>query len=149
MASFCVVTVSDTRTIENDASGNEIVRAIEAGGHSVLSRRVVRDDAQALNDAFDEMMGKGSNAIIFSGGTGITSRDLTYETIARRLDKRIDGFGELFRYLSYAEVGSAAMMSRAFGGLSAGTLVFCLPGSPEGAVLASETIAATTCEFTS
>ncbi len=114
------------------------MRAIEGGGHSVLSRRVVRDDVQALNDVFDEMMGTGSNAIIFSGGTGITSRDLTYETIARRLDKRIDGFGELFRYLSYAEVGSAAMMSRAFGGLSAGTLVFCLPGSPDGAVLAME-----------
>ncbi|MDH2906203.1 MAG: molybdenum cofactor biosynthesis protein MoaB [Methanomassiliicoccales archaeon] len=137
-ASFCVVTVSDSRTVSDDASGDAIVRAIEASGHSVLRRIIVKDDAQMLNRVFDEMIGTGTNAIIFSGGTGITARDVTYETIAPRLDKRIDGFGELFRHLSYEEVGSAAMMSRAFGGVTAGTLVFCLPGSPEGALLAME-----------
>jgi molybdenum cofactor biosynthesis protein B len=130
--------VSDSRNRQNDASGDAIARAIETSGNSVIARKIVKDDKRMLDNAFDEMMSTGCNTIIFTGGTGITSRDLTYETIALRLEKRIDGFGELFRSLSYAEIGSAAMMSRAFGGIARGTIVFCLPGSPDGAMLAME-----------
>lgn len=130
--------MSDSRNRQNDVSGDAIARAVEASGNSVLARKIVKDDKRMLDSAFDEMMSTGCNAIIFTGGTGITSRDLTYETIALRLEKRIDGFGELFRSISYAEIGSAAMMSRAFGGIAGGTIVFCLPGSPDGAMLAME-----------
>ncbi len=130
--------MSDSRNSQNDASGDAIARAVEASGNSVLARKIVKDDKRMLDSAFDEMMSTGCNAIIFTGGTGITSRDLTYETIALRLEKRIDGFGELFRFISYAEIGSAAMMSRAFGGIAGRTIVFCLPGSPDGAMLAME-----------
>jgi len=133
-----VITVGDSRTEENDVSGKLMVEMLQGAGHSIVMRRIVRDEAKQIFNAFLEGVGEGAQVILFTGGTGITSRDVTYETLHPRLSKEITGFGELFRYLSYQEVKGAAMMSRAFAGVIGRSLVFCLPGSPEGVRLAME-----------
>ena len=130
-----VLTISDTRAPETDVSGRTIVELLEADGHIVAKRQILRDEPKDVHAAVLEQVG-GVDAIITTGGTGLTSRDSTYEAIAALLDKRLDGFGELFRYLSYAEVGSAAMMSRASAGVARGTLIFMLPGSENAVRLA-------------
>ncbi len=130
-----VVTISDTRTEATDASGDAIVELLAGGGHALAGRRLVRDDPAAVRDA----VAAGAAAapvVITTGGTGITSRDSTYEAIAGLLQKRLDGFGELFRMISYGEVGSAAMMSRACAGTIGRTVVFSLPGSEHAVRLA-------------
>src|SRR5688500_17146377 len=129
-----VVTISDTRTAETDASGDAIVAALEAAGHRVAGRQIVRDDPARVRDV---VVAAASNvqAVITTGGTGITSRDSTFEAIAGLLDKRLDGFGELFRMLSYGEIGSAAMLSRACAGTIGRTAVFTLPGSQHAVTL--------------
>jgi molybdenum cofactor biosynthesis protein B len=130
-----VVTISDTRTESNDTSGDAIVELLEAGGHELAGRRLVRDDPPAVREAV--AAGAASAAVVITtGGTGITSRDSTYEAIAALLEKRLDGFGELFRMLSYQEVGSAAMMSRACAGTIGRSVVFALPGSENAVRLA-------------
>jgi len=109
-----VITVSDTRTIETDNSGLRIVALLECGGHKVLSREIIRDDPRQIRDRVSAAVrSKGVDAILISGGTGIASRDTTYEAIESLFDKRLDGFGELFRQLSYEQIGAAAMLSRA------------------------------------
>jgi len=123
-----VLTISDTRAPETDVSGRTIVELLEAAGHVVAKRQIMRDDPQDVHDAVLGQVG-GVDAIITTGGTGITSRDSTYEAIAELLEKRLDGFGELFRVLSYQEVGSAAMLTRACAGVARGTVIFMLPGS--------------------
>ena len=129
-----IVTVSDTRTLENDTSGRTIAELLTAAGHVVTGRTVVRDDPELVHGTIERHLAdRGVQVIITTGGTGITSRDSTYEAISTLLEKRLDGFGELFRMLSYQEVGPAAMMSRACAGLVAGRIVVALPGSP-GAV---------------
>ncbi len=130
-----VLTISDTRAPETDVSGRTIVELLEADGHIVAKRQILRDEPKDVHAAVLEQVG-GVDAIITTGGTGLTSRDSTYEAIAALLDKRLDGFGELFRYLSYAEVGSAAMMSRASAGVARGTVIFMLPGSENAVRLA-------------
>lgn len=132
-----VVTISDTRTESNDASGDKIVELLKSAGHRFAGRRLVRDDPAEVRDAV--RAGAAAAAVVITtGGTGITSRDSTYEAIADLLDKRLDGFGELFRMLSYDEVGSAAMMSRACAGTIGRTAVFALPGSENAVRLAME-----------
>jgi len=123
-----VFTVSDTRAPETDVSGRTIVELLEANGHAVAKRQILRDDPKDVHDAVLGQVG-GVDAIITTGGTGITSRDSTYEAIADLLEKRLDGFGELFRTLSYEEIGSAAMLTRATAGVARGTAIFILPGS--------------------
>jgi molybdenum cofactor biosynthesis protein B len=123
-----VLTISDTRAPETDVSGRTIVELLEAAGHVVAKRQILRDDPKDVHEAVLGQVG-GVDALITTGGTGITSRDSTYEAIAGLLDKRLDGFGELFRALSYADIGSAAMLSRACAGVARGTAVFILPGA--------------------
>jgi molybdopterin adenylyltransferase len=130
-----VLTISDSRTLENNASGDAIVEALAGAGHEIVGREIVKDEPAHVRDALSRKC-IDCDAIITTGGTGITSRDSTYEAVAALFDKRLDGFGELFRMLSYAEIGSAAMMSRACAGTIGRTVVFSLPGSPNAVRLA-------------
>jgi molybdenum cofactor biosynthesis protein B len=130
-----VLTISDTRTDANDASGDAIVELLTGAGHTVVGRRIVRDDPEAVREAVQSNV-RTADAIITTGGTGITVRDSTYEAISALLNKRLDGFGELFRMLSYAEIGAAAMLSRATAGSIDRTAVFSLPGSEHAVRLA-------------
>jgi molybdenum cofactor biosynthesis protein B len=129
-----VLTVSDTRTEENDTSGRAIADLLSAAGHTVIARAIVKDDPALVRATIERQLASGDvQAIITTGGTGITSRDSTFEAVDALLEKRLDGFGELFRMLSFEQIGPSAMMSRASAGLAAGKIVVSLPGS-EGAV---------------
>jgi len=130
-----VLTISDTRALETDVSGRTIVELLEGARHVVAKRQILRDDPKDVHDAVLAQIG-GIDAVITTGGTGITSRDSTYEAIASLLEKRLDGFGELFRALSYQEIGSAAMLSRATAGVARGTAIFMLPGAENAVRLA-------------
>jgi molybdenum cofactor biosynthesis protein B len=123
-----VITVSDTRAHETDVSGRAIVELLEDAGHVVARRQILRDEPMDVRDAVLANVAD-VDAIITTGGTGITSRDSTYEAVASIFEKHLDGFGELFRMLSYEEIGSAAMMTRAAAGVARGTAIFLLPGS--------------------
>src|SRR5262245_524160 len=134
-----IVTVSDTRTDATDTSGHAIADLLTAAGHTVAGRTIVRDDVELLHDVIVRQLANADvQAIITTGGTGLTSRDSSYEAISGMLQKRLDGFGELFRMLSYEAIGSSAMMSRACAGLVAGRIVFALPGSEAAVRLAME-----------
>ncbi len=125
-----VVTVSDSRTEATDTSGRAARELIEAAGHVVAGARIVKDEPAAVAALIREIVeARSADVVVTTGGTGISPRDSTYEAVASLLDKRLDGFGELFRMLSYEEIGSAAMMSRAVGGLYRGVAVFAPPGS--------------------
>jgi molybdenum cofactor biosynthesis protein B len=128
-----VLTISDTRTDASDTSGRAIVDLLQADGHHVVARAIVRDDPGEVTTFVDAQLAGEAQVVITTGGTGITSRDSTFEAIDARLEKRLDGFGELFRMLSYTDIGPAAMLSRACAGLVRGRVVVALPGS-EGAV---------------
>jgi len=134
-----VITVSDTRTDATDASGHAIAALLEAAGHRVSGRTIVKDDPELVRGAIEQQLATSdAQVIITTGGTGITSRDSTYEAIDALLHKRLDGFGELFRMLSYQQIGPAAMMSRAAAGLVSGRIVVSLPGSEAAVRLAME-----------
>jgi molybdenum cofactor biosynthesis protein B len=130
-----VLTISDSRTPTTDTSGNAIVELLTGGGHSMAGRKIVPDDP-ALVRGVVSTAAESADVVITTGGTGITSRDSTYEAIASVLDKRLDGFGELFRALSYEEIGAAAMLSRAVAGTMGRVAVFVLPGSEHAVRLA-------------
>lgn len=137
--SVAVLTVSDTRTPGSDSSGALVRSLLEAAGHRAFDYRIVADDPGAVRDAVSIWLGSsGCDGVVASGGTGISSRDRTYEAVEAVLDRRLDGFGELFRMLSYAEIGSAAMLSRALGGIARGKFLFALPGSPAAVRLGME-----------
>lgn len=125
---IALLTISDTRTFENDHSGQYLERALQKAGHTLLERRLVQDDATQIKTALLELMPR-AQVIISSGGTGIAGRDVTIPVVESLLEKPMPGFGELFRMLSYAQVGAAAMLSRATAGLAGETLIFALPGS--------------------
>ena len=132
-----VVTISDTRTEANDTGGKAIVELLSGGGHEVIGKAIVPDDPQIVRSTVEAQLADPTvQVVITTGGTGISSRDQTYEVITGLLDKRIDGFGELFRSLSYAEVGAAAMLSRACAGTARGTIVISMPGSENAVRLA-------------
>src|SRR5436190_23495029 len=134
-----VITVSDTRTQDTDTGGRAIVDLLTRAGHEIAGRAIVKDDAELLRDCISRQLANPAvQAIITTGGTGITSRDCTYEAISAMLWKRIDGFGEIFRVLSYEQIGSAAMLSRAVAGTIAGRIVFAVPGSEAAVRLAVE-----------
>ena len=125
-----ILTVSDTRTRANDTSGDLIQERLEAAGHKVAARAVLKDDIEALRTQVRACIAdKNVDAVITTGGTGLTRRDVTVEALTPLLTKHIPGFGELFRWLSFEEIGTATIESRAFAGVAEDTLVFCLPGS--------------------
>jgi molybdopterin adenylyltransferase len=130
-----VLTISDTRTEATDASGDAIAELLTGAGHVIVGRRIVRDDPSAVREVLLASL-TATDAVITTGGTGISARDSTYEAMTALLDRRLDGFGELFRMLSYAEIGAAAMLSRAVGGSIGSTAVFSLPGSEHAVRLA-------------
>jgi molybdenum cofactor biosynthesis protein B len=130
-----VLTISDTRTETSDTSGDAIAELLQATGHVLTGRQIVRDDPATVRDAV-RRHAVDAQVVITTGGTGITSRDSTFEAIDSLVEKRLEGFGELFRMLSYGEIGSAAMMSRACAGTIGRTVVFSLPGSEHAVRLA-------------
>ena len=137
--SAAVVTVSDTRGAEEDTGGDRVRDLLEAGGHPVVERRIVPDEPAAIAGALHELTGRADvGAVVFTGGTGVAPRDVTPDTVEPLLDRLIPGFGELFRQLSYAEIGSAALLSRALAGIRGGRVVFVLPGSRGAVKLAME-----------
>jgi len=134
-----VLTISDSKTFETDTSGALIRELLSVAGHRVTGHAIVKDEpAQVAAVIRSGCAAPSVEAFILTGGTGITSRDSTYEAIEALLDKRLAGFGELFRMLSYQEVGAAAMLSRAQGGVVQGRVLFSLPGSPNACRLALE-----------
>ena len=134
-----IVTVSDTRTEATDTSGRAIAELLTAAGHEVVGRVIVKDDPALVRHTIEgQLAARGAQVIITTGGTGITSRDSTFEAVDALLEKRLDGFGELFRMLSFQEIGPAAMMSRASAGLAGGRIVVSLPGSEAAVRLALE-----------
>jgi molybdopterin adenylyltransferase len=134
-----VVTVSDTRTLADDRSGAAIVELLEAAGHQVAARTIVPDEPALLEAAVRELVSRADvAAILVTGGTGIAPRDQTPDTLARLFAKELPGYGELFRMLSYQEIGAAAMLSRAMGGLIDRTVVLLMPGSTPAVKLAME-----------
>jgi molybdenum cofactor biosynthesis protein B len=129
-----VVTVSDTRTFETDTGGARVEEKLVAAGHPVVARRIVPDEPEAIRGALETILAEvDARAVVFTGGTGIAPRDVTPDTVEPLLDRVIPGFGELFRLLSYEDIGSAALLSRALAGLKEGKVVFVIPGS-RGAV---------------
>ncbi|MGC4000243.1 MAG: molybdenum cofactor biosynthesis protein B [Anaeromyxobacter sp.] len=133
-----VITASDTRTEAEDESGRWLREAAAAAGHAVVGYRLVKDEPDQLRAALAEAAAAGADAVVVDGGTGVSRRDRTYEAVAGLLEKRLDGFGELFRMLSWAEIGSAAMLSRAVAGVWDGRAVFSVPGSAAAVRLAWE-----------
>jgi molybdopterin adenylyltransferase len=132
-----VLTVSDTRSAETDTSGRAIRELIEHAGHQVTGTSLVRDDPDQVTGVIRKQLADPATRVILTtGGTGITSRDGTFEAVDRLFDKRLTGFGELFRMLSFQEIGSAAMLSRAAAGTVGGKAVFVLPGSENAVRLA-------------
>ncbi|MFZ5697697.1 MAG: molybdenum cofactor biosynthesis protein B [Pseudomonadota bacterium] len=128
--SAAVLTVSDTRTPETDTSGRVLAELLTAAGHRLYERLIVKDDIYRIRAVLSHWIADAEvNAVILTGGTGFSGRDSTPEAVAPLLDKTIDGFGELFRHLSYQEIGTSTIQSRALAGLANHTLVFCLPGS--------------------
>jgi len=136
-----VVIISDTRTEQNDESGKLIMQALERNSHKVLSYCILKNDASSIRNKLNNLLGEENlQVIIASGGTGISHLDITIETISATLEKRIDGFGELFRFLTYQEIGTASIMSRAMAGVARGKAIICLPGSVGAVDLAMEKI---------
>jgi molybdopterin adenylyltransferase len=135
-----VVTCSDSREAAADESGKSIREALEKAGHSVAGHQLIKDDPAAIRAALDQAAAAGARAVIFNGGTGIGRRDSTVETLAALFEKELPGFGEIFRYLSFKEIGSPAMMSRAAAGTIRGMIVFALPGSPQAVRLAMDAL---------
>lgn len=128
--SIAVLTVSDTRDESSDRSGQVLVERLQAAGHRLAAKRIVPDDVYQIRAIVAGWIADGGiQAILTTGGTGFTGRDSTPEAIAPLLDKHIEGFGELFRQVSYEEIGSSTVQSRCLGGLANATVVFCLPGS--------------------
>lgn len=136
-----VLTISDTRTEENDKSGRIIIDRLQEAGHILRDRKIVPDDIEKIRSIVgswttDEKI----QVIITTGGTGITGRDGTPEAISALLDKEITGFGEIFRAISYEQIGTSTIQSRAMAGVSNGTFIFCLPGSPNACITAWDRI---------
>jgi molybdenum cofactor biosynthesis protein B len=128
---IAVLTVSDTRTLADDRSGDTLVQRIAGAGHELAARDIVRDDAALIAARLRQWIDDPAiEIVITTGGTGVTGRDVTPEALDQVAEKKIPGFGELFRMLSYAKVGTSALQSRADAGVAKGTYIFCLPGSP-------------------
>jgi molybdenum cofactor biosynthesis protein B len=127
---IAILTVSDTRTLDTDTSGQYLQEAVEADGHNVIARELVADDIYRQRAVVSAWIADPAvEAVVVTGGTGFTGRDSTPEALRVLFDKDVDGFGELFRYLSYQEIGTSTVQSRAIAGFANRTVIFCLPGS--------------------
>ncbi len=134
-----LITVSDTRTLETDLGGATVLEMLQAAGHQVVRRHIIPDEPEPMHALLVELRDEAEvDAVLMTGGTGIGSRDQTFETVTRLLDKPLPGYGELFRMLSYQEIGPAAMLSRATGGLMQRTVLITMPGSRAAVRLAME-----------
>lgn len=128
---IAVLTVSDTRTLADDKSGNTLVEMITRDGHKIADRAIVKDDIPAIVAQLRSWIANSEiDVVISTGGTGVTGRDVTPEAFEQVFEKKIDGFGELFRWISFQKVGTSTIQSRAVGGVAHGTYLFALPGSP-------------------
>jgi len=138
-ARVAILTVSDTRTPESDVSGTTARTLLEDAGHRVVDYRILPDEPAEVRDVVGRWLETAEIDVVFvSGGTGISGRDRTYEAVSGLLEKRLDGFGEIFRRLSFEEIGSAAMLSRAVAGIAGGKVVFSVPGATAAVELALE-----------
>jgi molybdenum cofactor biosynthesis protein B len=136
---IATLTISDTRTPQTDTAGDTIEELVRAAGHDVVERGIVEDEAASIRMKLVDLLARSDiDAVITTGGTGISARDTTYEVVDRLLEKRLDGFGEIFRMLSYEEIGAAAFLSRAVAGAVGTKFVACLPGSRNAVRLAVE-----------
>ena len=136
-----VLTVSDSRTEETDESGRLLKDRLTANGHRVLFYALLKNDAPAIRSTVEELLGRGDiQVVITTGGTGVSHRDVTVETVSPILEKRFDGFGELFRYLTYQDIGTTSVMSRAMAGVAKGKVIISLPGSLGAVTLAMDKI---------
>lgn len=134
-----VLTISDTRTPETDTGGDIVEEAMRGAGHEVVAREIVRDEATSIRTTLVDFLARSDvDAVVTTGGTGISGRDTTYEVVERMIEKRLDGFGELFRMLSYEEIGAAAVLSRAVAGAVGTKFVASLPGSRNAVRLGME-----------
>ncbi|CAN5762897.1 hypothetical protein BH24DEI2_BH24DEI2_29150 [soil metagenome] len=129
VVTVAVVTISDTRTLQTDSSGDYLEAALAEAGHTLSERALVKDDKTQIRETLERLLKSEAQVVLTSGGTGIAGRDFTVPIVESLIIKPMPGFGELFRMLSYEEVGPAAMLSRALGGLAEGGLLFALPGS--------------------
>ncbi|MGK7919035.1 MAG: molybdenum cofactor biosynthesis protein B [Trichodesmium sp.] len=137
--SCAVITVSDTRTQETDKSGNLLQEILRSAGHFITVYQIIKDEKSAVVTQMESLSQRQDiDALIFNGGTGIAPRDTTYDAIENLLEKTLPGFGEIFRWLSYQEIGSRAIASRAVAGTYQGKLIFSLPGSTNAVKLAVE-----------
>lgn len=138
---LCVLTVSDSRTLANDTSGDYLIQSLTDAGHRLVERKLLPDDRYKLRAAVSQWIAdEAVDGILVTGGTGFTGRDSTPEALLPLLDKEMPGFGELFRALSFDEIGTSTLQSRAFAGLANATFVFCLPGSTSACRTAWEKI---------
>ena len=138
---FAVVTVSSSRVTEEDTSGEAIIEAIEDAGHTVSTRELINDDFDSVQSTVDRLAGReDTDCVVTTGGTGVTPDDVTVEAVEPLLDKRLPGFGELFRTLSREEIGTKVVGTRAMAGITDGAPVFCLPGSENAVRLGTEAI---------
>ena len=136
-----VLIISDSRTEQTDESGKFLKQALNQNGHRVLAYAILKNDAGAIERKIKELLNQDElQVIITSGGTGISHRDITVETISSIIEKKLDGFGELFRSLSYQEIGTASIMSRAVAGVVGGKIIICIPGSLGAAKLAMDKV---------
>jgi len=134
-----VLTISDTRTPETDTGGDIVEESMRGAGHEVVAREIVRDEAASIRTTLVDLLARSDvDAVVTTGGTGISARDTTYEVVERMIEKRLDGFGELFRMLSYEEIGAAAVLSRAVAGAVGSKFVASLPGSRNAVRLGME-----------
>ncbi len=139
--SCAVLTISDTRTEKDDESGRLLMQKLSETGHRVTSYCVLRNEADSIKKKIHELLKEEELQVVITlGGTGVSHRDITVETISPILEKRLDGFGELFRFLSYQEIGSSSIMSRAIAGVAMEKVIICLPGSLEATRLATDKI---------
>ncbi len=139
---IAIVTVSDTRTPETDTNAAYLREQISSAGHQVVAYHLIKDEVEQVNDVLEELVNGSARVILFNGGTGISPRDRTYDALSRKLEKVLPGFGELFRMLSYQQVGSAAMLSRAIAGVYRNKVIVSTPGSPDAVKLAWEKLIA-------
>jgi molybdopterin adenylyltransferase len=136
---LAVLTISDTRTPDTDTGGDTVEELMRDAGHEIVERDIVRDEASSIRTRLVNLLARPDvDAVVTTGGTGISARDTTYEVVDRMLEKKLDGFGEIFRMLSYEEIGAAAVLSRAVAGAVGTKFIACLPGSRNAVRLAVE-----------
>ena len=139
--SCAILTISDARTERDDESGRLLRQKLSENGHRVISYCILKNEAESIRKKIYELLKEEElQVIITSGGTGVSHRDITIETIYPILEKKLDGFGELFRFLTYSEIGTGSIMSRAIAGVAGGKVILCLPGSPQATNLAMDKI---------